>query len=110
MRESDFPARYGGDEFFILLPETDTDGAIAISKRIKEELKSMEYFKKSIEKLLEREITLTDDKRLSCSIGIASANPGEDIDLRTLLKRADDSVLEAKRHGKDCFVVWKPEN
>lgn len=110
MREADFPARYGGDEFFVLLPDTGVDGAVAIAKRIKEELRERKYFKLSIEKLLGHEITLTDDKRLSCSIGIASAVPGTGEDLRQLLKRADDSVLEAKRHGKDCFIVWKAKD
>ncbi len=106
MRASDFAARFGGDEFFILMPETDSGGAAYLAERIKKELAQRDYFQKEIEALLGRKIDVSGGKRLSCSIGIASAAPEDEVELKELLKRADDSVLEAKRSGKDCFVIW----
>ncbi len=105
IRTVDFAARYGGDEFVLLLPETDISGAVVIAKRIRETLKSSKGFQSSIEELLMEKVVMDDSSMLGCSIGISGVLPGEDIS--SALAHADESVLEAKRSGKDCFVIWQ---
>lgn len=109
IRGADFAARFGGDEFFILMPETDVKGAVGLAKRIKEDLDAKECFREEIEALAGKPIENFSEKRITCSIGIATVTSRQDTDLRTVMKRADDSVLDAKRSGKDCFVVWSPK-
>jgi two-component system, cell cycle response regulator len=105
IRTADFAARFGGDEFFLLLPETGTEGACTLAGRIKEELEREERFIPKIELLTGKKVIPVHGMELSCSIGIAEMS--EDIDLTEALKRADESVLQAKRFGKNCFVVWE---
>lgn len=110
IRASDFAARYGGDEFILLLRETDLEGAGILAKRIKDELLKADCFLPEIEDFMKAQVTINDDKRLGCSIGIAGIDSGNSIDLQELLKRADDALLSAKRSGKNRFVFWNSIN
>ena len=104
VRTTDFAARYGGDEFVLLLPETDVNGAKILAQRINEELAVKKQFQPEIEALLGTSITIDDTVRLSCSIGIA---PLDKNSLADTITRADNAVLEAKRTGKNRFVIWE---
>ena len=87
-RTEDVVARFGGEEFIILLDQCDSDSA---------EQKS-QYLRKTIEELNPSGIKIT------ISIGIAQLNPiGDSFD--DLLKRADLAVYQAKDQGRNCVVV-----
>jgi diguanylate cyclase (GGDEF)-like protein len=92
LREVDTPARYGGDEFSVILPETDAADAYAIAQRLRECTRILlhERFGPSS---LEGKVTL--------SIGIATTFPGEAISPDRLIDRADERLYEAKRNGKN---------
>ncbi|MGM0554649.1 MAG: diguanylate cyclase [Pseudomonadota bacterium] len=87
LRDSDLMARTGGEEFAILLPETDLDGALDLSRRLLETV---------------REVRLPDfapDVRLTVSIGCATLRAEESFD--GLMRRADEALYQAKANGRD---------
>jgi diguanylate cyclase (GGDEF)-like protein len=90
-RDVDLPVRLGGEEFAVLLPDTDLDGAAQLAERIRESLEvaSIDYQGASI--------SLTASFGVSCFPSTASA---ED-----LLADADRRLYDAKRRGKNTVVA-----
>jgi diguanylate cyclase (GGDEF)-like protein len=90
-RDVDLPVRLGGEEFAILLPETDTEGARHLAERVREAV-------------AETEIALGRDTiRVTASFGV-SCFP-ETADASQLLVDADRGLYAAKRSGKNCVVA-----
>ncbi len=93
LRADDMPARFGGDEFVVLLEKIhDPNYAFAIAERI--------VFLLSEAFMLEGREVYT-----SPSIGLAFSQPGTDAD--TLLRDADAAMYEAKRRGKGRYEVFR---
>ncbi len=92
IRSSDLPARFGGEEFVVLLPRTDEKGAVMVAERIRQD------FRNSSVQVNGKEVWT------SVSIGVASLGEGEDLD--TLIKKADSALYEAKGRGKDMVVTF----
>jgi diguanylate cyclase (GGDEF)-like protein len=92
-RNIDIAARYGGDEFLVVLTEVNYDGAILFCERLR----------KVIEKNTFQ--SGTDSKKLTASLGFAITRPGESISARELVRRADHALYHAKRNGRNkvCF-------
>ncbi|MGI6150177.1 MAG: GGDEF domain-containing protein [Firmicutes bacterium] len=88
MRDTDVFARWGGDEFAILLPYTDIHEARAVADRIRAAVAT------NVSTLTPTEIT--------CSFGIAAYQNGDT--KQSLLRKADDLLLKAKASGKDKVV------
>jgi diguanylate cyclase (GGDEF)-like protein len=89
LRGADLACRYGGDEFCVLLPETDLPGARPIAERLREAIAEL--------------VVDVDGSavRTSASIGISAYPDHGGADPRTLLLRADQALYEAKRAGRD---------
>lgn len=97
VRESDTVARYGGDEFLVLLPTiSNVDGATVVAQKIL--------------RALETPFDLGEGKqvRVSASIGI-SLYPLDADDGATLLERADMAMYRAKNNGKAQYVLFSQE-
>ncbi|MDD2969046.1 MAG: diguanylate cyclase [Lachnospiraceae bacterium] len=90
-RISDYVFRIGGEEFLILMPHTNISGAVTAAEKIRKEI--------------EESIHVTAGK-FTASFGVAERCPGETF--RTLYKRIDDALYEAKNSGRNCIV--KSEN
>ena len=86
-RKVDILARFGGEEFVILMPETDLKGAMALANRLRE----------GVEKALP----------ITISIGIASSETCKVLTLEELLKRADFAMYQAKGSGKNKVVAFQ---
>ena len=87
IREVDTPARWGGEEFIVLSPNTPKDNAMRAAERI---LRSMATHR----------FSGMDDRRLSVSIGLAGV-PDPLIDtMDKLIHAADLAMYEAKRKGR----------
>ena len=92
MRETDVLARYGGDEFVLLLPETDCNGAMGVAKRIQQSVAAA--------------LLPTREKKVpfSVSIGIA-CSPEHGHSLETIMERADQAMYVSKNDGKNRATV-----
>lgn len=91
MRESDMVFRYGGEEFVVLLSETDIDGATALAERIRQTVAN--------HTLAYNMSPLT----MTVSIGVASLQGHDTED--SLVKRADSAMYKAKRCGRNRFML-----
>jgi diguanylate cyclase (GGDEF)-like protein len=85
-RRSDIPARWGGEEVAVLLPETDLMGGMMLAERIRQTIESYQF--EGIE-------------QLTISFGVATLTS----DRHELIKRADASLSEAKKSGRNKVVT-----
>jgi diguanylate cyclase (GGDEF)-like protein len=92
LRGIDCAARYGGEEFIALLPGTDTEGALALGKRVRDAVRAL-----AIEHVDSEEGIVT------VSIGAACAREGEPD--ASLLMRADAALYAAKHGGRNRVEV-----
>jgi diguanylate cyclase (GGDEF)-like protein len=94
LRQSDHIARYGGDEFGIILPETPLEGGLQIAERLKEAISSLN--------------TKYENKKLSASLslGVASLLAEQEVSKNEFIKMAEKALSLAKANGKNqCFAV-----
>ncbi|MFN8944415.1 MAG: diguanylate cyclase [Pseudobdellovibrionaceae bacterium] len=92
-RNIDIPARYGGDEFLIVLTETHELGAMQFCERLQKTIQET-TFKQG-----------HDEMNLTISMGIALTNPGENITAREVVRRADHALYRAKEEGRNRICV-----
>ena len=92
-RGIDMAARMGGEEFAVILPETDFEGGLDVAERLRQSIKAAE---------------IPQVGHITASFGVAefplSAQTG-----RALLSVADAAMYEAKRRGRDCVVRAAPK-
>ncbi|MGC8482264.1 MAG: diguanylate cyclase [Thermodesulfobium sp.] len=88
IRKSDYFARWGGEEFILILPETNINSALAVAEKIR---KSIEVYEFPVV------------GRVTVSIGVTSRKFSEDYS--DLFKRLDDAVYRAKSLGKNTVVA-----
>jgi diguanylate cyclase len=87
----DVVARFGGDEFLLLLPETAIEGALALAENIRAAFGRMRIRRNGNDGSIEQ---------VSISVGIAAPAPAETVD--QLIERADRSLYRAKAEGRNC--------
>lgn len=85
-RETDVPARYGGDEFVVILPDTDAASAEVVAQRLVDAVRAVG----------ER---LSPNHPVTASIGVALGQPEDDAS--SLVQRADEHSFRAKERGGD---------
>ncbi|KAA0259558.1 diguanylate cyclase [Deferribacter autotrophicus] len=89
IRNSDTLARFGGEEFVILLPETDKEKAFLVAEKIRNKVENMEF----------DEI----NEKVTVSFGVASRDEANDLD--EVIKIADERLYKAKETGKNKVVI-----
>ncbi len=95
LRTADLAARYGGDEFVVLLPQTEADRARVLGERICEEFAN-------------GATNRFPQTRVSMSMGIASLGSLSERDPEALIRAADGALYEAKAAGKSCIMTADP--
>ena len=88
LRESDIPLRWGGEEFLIFLPNTDTSEAHQLADNLRKHFDSK---------------NITPAQKVTMSIGVVSALSHE-IELDKLIGLADKALYQAKQKGRNCVV------
>jgi two-component system, cell cycle response regulator len=94
-REVDLSARYGGDEFVVVLPYTDQNETVRIVERIQ---KAVARYRESEESLLQLE-------SLTLSFGIAFF-PYQGATMEELIRNADQSLYRSKQEGKNRYTFY----
>jgi diguanylate cyclase (GGDEF)-like protein len=89
-RDIDEPARYGGEELAVVLPETDADGAAQLAERMRE----------AVERLRVSAASGSGKLSITASFGVASIPDSAD-DKASLIAAADAALYRAKRAGKN---------
>ncbi|KAF3983180.1 MAG: EAL domain-containing protein [Methylococcales symbiont of Hymedesmia sp. n. MRB-2018] len=97
VREADILSRIGGDEFTLIMPNTDEKGIIQVADKINKKLMTLEF--KVDEKIY----------KTSCSIGIA-LYPQHGKDMHELLSNADLAMYQAKKTGRGQYHLFSLEN
>ncbi|WP_152206412.1 sensor domain-containing diguanylate cyclase [Marinobacter changyiensis] len=92
LRQSDYAGRYGGEEFGIILPETDAPGALTICERIRQAIANSTVN------------TSGADIRYTVSIGIAPLTDNPE-NYMQWLQQADEALYAAKKNGRNKVVV-----
>jgi len=89
LRDVDYAGRLGGDEFLVVMPETDKKSCFLVADRLRLALSKIIFDGKNF--------------TLTISGGITSA-PDDGNDLQTLLLQADVALYEAKNRGRNCII------
>jgi len=92
VRTADLVGRFGGEEFVVLLPDTDADGARAAAENLCREVRATAF--------VLGEATLA----LTISVGTATLEPGRPASFDALMHKADMAVYRAKELGRDTVV------
>lgn len=95
LRSTDFVARYGGDEFAIVLYDTDPSGTSILADRILSEVRSTQML----------EGVAFNGTHTSVSIGVYSAKPTNEMTMKDFITKADDALYEAKSSGKNRVII-----
>ena len=93
VRSADLVARWGGEEFVFLLPETGVEGALTTAERFREQV--------------ERATLDSDDGPFSMtiSLGVLAVDSGYDGDSLSIMRAVDDALYQAKENGRNRSVV-----
>jgi c-di-GMP phosphodiesterase len=92
-RKSDFACRYGGEEFVILLPETDLMSALNVAQEFREKIESCTIS-------FEQDQTVT----FTVSQGVSQIDHAQDTSIENILNRADKALYIAKNSGRNRVV------
>lgn len=90
IRASDFAARFGGEEFLVLLPDTDRDAAVIVAEKLRSEIEQAE---------------LVGVGPISASLGLAVL-PTDAGEPEELLRKADRALYAAKESGRNCVHAF----
>lgn len=90
-RTPDILARYGGDEFVILMPETKARDAAVLLERIRAKV---------------QKIQVAENISMTISCGIAQGLPDQNDSSSEIIRRADLALYEAKSAGRNCVKIW----
>lgn len=92
LRAVDVFGRVGGEEFCIILDNTDNDGALLVAERIRANVAKCSRIASAASKI-------------TCSLGISKIN-NADVDFSSIFQRADKALYRAKETGRNCTVVY----
>jgi diguanylate cyclase (GGDEF)-like protein len=91
VRTYDLVARYGGDEFTVVMPEAPSDSALTVAERLR--------------RRVEEELRTPGGAPVTVSVGVATWSGDPEDAASAVVRRADAALYEAKRAGRNCIVA-----
>lgn len=91
IRNTDVIGRYGGEEFIVILPETDIEGAELVAEKVRKKIESSKI--------------LGDKREVTISLGISNY-PNHTVSYEELIEKADQALYAAKNSGRNAYKVW----
>jgi diguanylate cyclase (GGDEF)-like protein len=97
VRGNDLAGRYGGEEFVVMLFNTDQNAAMMVAERIRREIENL--------------VLAYDENSLhvTISIGVSLFSPGSDVSAKQLVELADQALYLSKRNGRNRTTFADPE-
>ena len=95
LRASDFAGRYGGEEFLILMPDTDSEGALEAAEKLRAAIQAIDLPQV--------------DRPITASLGVASY-PTDALESDTLVRMADRALYSAKGAGRNRVELAMPSS
>jgi two-component system cell cycle response regulator len=92
LRATDIAGRYGGEEFLLVLPGTDLDGASMLAERVRAAIEQTEF-----------DVGAAASHSVTMSIGVAALAEGQSVEV--LVTAADEALYEAKGEGRNRVVT-----
>ena len=98
-RPGDFAARWGGEEFIALLPNTNAEGALEVAEQMRSFVENME-------------IPCQDGRitKITLSVGVNTQTPEHQDVVSEFIRYADEALYEAKRKGRNQVCLFTPVN
>ncbi|MBT3236613.1 MAG: GGDEF domain-containing protein [Bdellovibrionales bacterium] len=97
IREVDIGARYGGDEFLLLITEVTEEGMRTLCERLRRKIETTHFVKGQ------------DEIYLTSSIGYAMFDSSMEVNVQQLVKKADIALYQAKERGRNLVVTYTSE-
>ncbi|MDI7275335.1 MAG: GGDEF domain-containing protein, partial [Anaerolineae bacterium] len=99
VRRGDVVARYGGDEFGILLPHTTPEATVALCERLRRRIEAHEF------------VAGENTEQIGASFGVAGYDPLVDAeDPAAIVRRADEALYRAKMAGRNRIEIAQPSS
>lgn len=95
-RATDFIARYGGEEIVVILPETNSEQAVILGKRIMELLNA--------KNIIHEKSPVID--KVTITMGISELDLNNIVSYKDIVQRADMSLYEGKNNGRNSIIVY----
>jgi diguanylate cyclase (GGDEF)-like protein len=93
VRGADMPARWGGEEFIVLLEEADLDDVLTVAQRVRRNVAALAF--------------PTEGETLQCTVSLGAAVwPEDGSDEEVLIRRADEALYHSKENGRDQVTPW----
>lgn len=97
IRGSDIAARFGGEEFAVVLLDTYLEGAMIFAERIRKEIENMV-------------VTNEEGVSLSVTVSLGVATVSDDLlSAGTMIENADKALYASKKNGKNCVTIFDPK-
>jgi diguanylate cyclase (GGDEF)-like protein len=101
LRVHDLAARFGGEEFVLTLPQTDTEGATVVGERLRRKAEALAV------------AVAAGEVHFTVSIGIASSR--KELEFKTIVENADQALYRAKQSGRNRVELeirgtWRPRS
>jgi diguanylate cyclase (GGDEF)-like protein len=96
VRSEDIPSRFGGEEFTVLLPNTDKDTVWMVAERLRTSVADMKVSCLSVL------------PPVTISLGVYTFGKETDISATEIIDRADTALYQSKRNGRNRTTLWTP--